>query len=116
MAYEEINPGMWTPKKDGDSLEGIYIRAETDIGPQKSIIYHLEQDKKPISLWGCTILDQKMAWIRPGDKIKITYLGLAEKKPGKNQAKLFKVEVDREPIEPSNVDTDEAGIKEDSTM
>ena len=94
MAYQEINPGMWTPKEDGESLEGVFVRVETNIGPQKSILYHLEAGENPISIWGCMVLDQKMAWVKPGDKVKITYLGLGEKAPGKNAPKLFKVEVD----------------------
>jgi len=95
MAFEEINPGIWTPEKEGDSLEGIFIKAEHDIGPQNSKLYHIEVEEKPISIWGCTILDQKMVWVKTGDKLKVTYLGLGDKQPGKNQTKLFKVEVDR---------------------
>ena len=96
MAYEEVNPGMWTPEKEGDSLEGIFIRAEHDVGPQKSTIYHLEKEGKPMSFWGCTILDQRMAWVKPSDSFRVTYKGLAEPQPGKNPAKIFKVEIDRE--------------------
>lgn len=94
MAYKEVNPGMWTPEKDGDCIEGVFIRAEKDIGLNKSMLYHLESDAKPISVWGSTILDQRMAWIKPGQKIRITFKGLAEKKTGKNAPKIFKVEVD----------------------
>lgn len=117
MAYEEINPGIWTPKNYGESLEGIFIRAENDVGPQKSMLYHLEKEGKPISVWGSVILDQRMVWIRPGSQVKITYLGLGEKTAGKNAPKKFKVEVDiPEVTEPSQVDTEEAGIQEDSTI
>lgn len=117
MAYEEINPGIWTPKNENDFLEGIFIRAENDVGPQNSMLYHLEKEGKPISVWGSVILDQRMVWIRPGSKIKITYLGLADKVAGKNQAKKFKVEVDVPKVEePKEVDTDSAGLDEDNNM
>lgn len=96
MVFKEIDPTMWKPEKDGDSITGIFIRAEADVGENKSMLYHLEADGKPISVWGSTILDQRMAWIKPGNKIRITYKGLAEKQKGKNPAKIFKVEVDQE--------------------
>lgn len=96
MVYEEINPGMWIAENEGDCIEGIFIRAEENVGPQKSTLYHLEKEEKPVSFWGCTILDQRMMWIKPGDKIRVTYKGLGEKQPGKNQAKIFKVEIDKE--------------------
>lgn len=95
MAYEEINPGLWTPEKEGDFLEGVLIKAEKNVGSQESMMYHLERDGNPISLWGSVMLDQRMMWAKPGDKLKITYKGLAEKQPGKNPAKIFKVEIDR---------------------
>lgn len=95
MAYEEINPSIWTPEKEGDFIEGVFIKAEENVGPQDSKLYHLEVEEKPISIWGCAILDQRMVSVKPGDKLRITYKGLGEKQPGKNQAKIFKVEVDR---------------------
>ena len=96
MAFQEINPTIWTPVEIDDSVEGIFIKAELNVGPQNSTLYHLEVEQKPVSIWGCTILDQRMVSIKPGDKLRVTYKGLAEKQPGKNPAKIFKVEVDRE--------------------
>ena len=97
MAFKEINPDVWSPEKDGDSITGILLRTEQDVGPNDSMMYHLESDGKPISVWGCTILDQRMQFVSAGSKIRITYKGLAEKKSGaKNPAKIFSVEVDDE--------------------
>lgn len=96
MAFEEINPGIWTPETENESIEGVFVKAEHDVGPQKSTLYHLEVKEKPLSVWGCAILDQRMVWLKPGKKIRITYKGLAEKQPGKNPAKIFKVEVDND--------------------
>lgn len=94
MVYEEVSPGMWTPEEDGDCIEGVFIRAEKDVGPQKSMLYHLEVEGKPMSFWGCAILDQRMIWVKSGSKIRVTFKGLAEAQPGKNPAKIFKVEID----------------------
>jgi hypothetical protein len=95
MAFEEVNPGIWTPENEDDSITGVFVRAESDVGQNKSMIYHLEIDGKPLSVWGCAILDQRMIAVRPGDKVRITYKGLGEKAGGKNAPKIFKVEIDR---------------------
>ena len=96
MAFEEIEPGIWTPKEEGDSITGVFIKAESEVGPNNSMLYHIEVDGKPESIWGCTVLDQRMISVLPGDKIRITYKGLGEAKGGaKNPPKLFKVEIDR---------------------
>ena len=79
----------------GDCIEGVFIRAEKKtFGNTESMLYHLEVEEKPISVWGCVVLDQKMMFVNPGDKVKITYTGKSKAQPGKNPAKLFSVAVD----------------------
>lgn len=97
MVYKEINPSTWVYEKEGDFIEGVLVRSESDVGVNKSNIYTLEVSPgKFIGVWGSTILDQRMNLVNVGDKVKITYKGLSEKKAGKNPAKIFKVEVDQE--------------------
>jgi len=98
MAYEEINPTDWTYKEDGDFIEGFLVQIQEDIGPNKSKLYTVEAPEGVKNVWGATLLDSRMALVKVGEKIKITYKGLAEAKKGKNPAKIFKVEVDKEPI------------------
>ena len=95
MAYQEINPTDWTYEKDGDFIEGTLIRVQENIGPNQSMLYSIETFEEVKSVWGATILDQRMALVKVGDKIKITYKGLAEPKAGQQAAKIFKVEVDK---------------------
>jgi len=95
MTYEEVNPGMWIPEKEDEFIEGIYINFQQDVGANKSMLYTLEVDGKPLSVWGCAVLDQRMIVVKPGDKLKITYKGLGEKTGGKNAPKIFKVEKDQ---------------------
>jgi len=95
MAYEKVEVGLWKPEKENDFIEGFFIRFESDVGTNHSMLYHLEVDKKPVSVWGAAILDTKMVAIKSGDKIKIVYLGLGEAKPGKNAPKQYDVFVDR---------------------
>ena len=97
MAYKEINPDVWKPEKDGDFVEGVLIAVEKDVGENKSFLYTIEQSPSNyINIWGSTILDPRMRLALIGDKIRITFKGLGEKKGGKQAPKIFKVEVDRE--------------------
>ena len=96
MVYEEVNPTAWIPKTEGEFIEGILLFSQADVGVNKSMIYNIETEEGIKSVWGSVILDSKMALVKVGEKIKITYLGKAkEKKGGKNPAKLFKVEIDK---------------------
>jgi len=96
MAYQEINPSEWNYQNDGDFVEGILVRVQDNIGVNKSMLYSIETPEGVKSVWGAAILDSRMALVKVGDKIKVTYKGLAEAKGGKNPAKIFKVEVDKE--------------------
>jgi len=97
MTYQEINPSTWTYSNDGDFIEGFLIRVQHDIGANKSMLYSIETQEGVKNVWGATILDERMALVKVGDKVKITYKGLAtEAKKGKNPAKIFKVEVDKD--------------------
>jgi len=95
--FKEINPDVWKYENDGDAIEGVLVKREDNVGANESTIYSLETSPGVFkSVWGSVILDQRMALVKIGQKIRITYKGLAEKQPGKNAAKLFKVEVDNE--------------------
>lgn len=96
MAFQEINPGIWTYQKDGDSIEGELIAMQTEVGPNKSKLYSIKlKDNTIKNIWGSIILDDRMNLVKIGDVVKITYKGLGEKtKKGKNAPKLFKVEID----------------------
>ncbi len=103
MVYQEIDPTDWTYEKEGDFIEGILIRVQEKIGPNQSMLYSIENLKGMKSVWGATILDSRMALVKVGEKIKITYKGLAKPTAGKKPAKIFKVEVDK-PIIASTLD------------
>ena len=55
MAFEENNPGFWTPENEEDSITGVLIKVEDDVGQNKSKLYHLEVDGKPTQItWAFT--------------------------------------------------------------
>jgi len=95
MVFQENNPEVFEFKEEGDNVMCHLIKIQEGIGANKSKMYTLESDGKPVSVWGSTILDQRMIGIKLGDLIKIVYKGHGEKKPGKNAPKIFQVLVDR---------------------
>ena len=92
--FKEINPSTWTYENDGDFIEGILVQKQKDIGENKSMLYSIETPEGVKNVWGSMVLDQRMAFIDVGARVRITYKGLAEAKKGKNPAKIFKVELD----------------------
>ena len=95
MAYQKIEPNLWTYEKDGDFVEGIVVAKEPNVGKNDAWIYSIETPEGIKNVWGCTILDSRMVFVKVGDKIKITFRGLGEAKSGRNAPKKFDVEVDK---------------------
>jgi len=97
MTYHEIEPRIWKPEKENDFIEGVLVTKQENVGENKSMLYGLETADGIKNVWGSTILDERMAFTKIGDKIKITFKGLAkDSKKGRNPAKIFKVEIDRD--------------------
>jgi hypothetical protein len=94
-AWNKVELGTWKFEKENDSIEGIFIKAEQDVGQNKSMLYHLEVEGKPLAVWGSVVLDTKMTVVKPNDKIKIVYLGKGVQKGGKNAPKLFDVFIEK---------------------
>jgi len=92
MDFESIEPNVWKPEREGDTITGLLVRKERDVGVNKSCLYHLEtQDKKQISVWGSTVLDSRLDYVNEGEVIRITYKGTETNKRGQ-PVKIFKVE------------------------
>lgn len=95
MAYEEVNPNIWRPEREGELIEGVLTNVQQDVGANESKLYTIESALGITNVWGSTVLDSRMAVVKVGDKVRITYQGLGIKKGGKNPPKMFKVEIDR---------------------
>ena len=85
MVLREIGkefPENWKPENAGDCIEGIYAKKKIDVGPKNSLMYYIDVDGVIKTIWGCKVLDDKMddLELSIGDKIKITYEGMDEKK------------------------------------
>ena len=91
------NNEEWVKVEIGDAVEweeigqeivGILKNIRRDVGENKSIMYEIEEeDGSIISIWGSTILDNRMIRVDVGDKVKIIYKG--KKQSQKNKTRSF---------------------------
>lgn len=82
---------IWDPQAIGESIQGIYIEKEEDVGQYSSNLYTLKTDKGEIKFWGSTVLDELMEKVLMGYEVSIIYQGKQPSKKGKNPWKDYKV-------------------------
>lgn len=104
MARREIQSedlgNLFTFKKFGDCLEGVYVGSrEVDGQFGRQTLYDVENEGVIYSAPGSAGLNPKMAKVETGTRVWITYV--SDKETGKNRdgtdknpMKVFKVEVD----------------------
>lgn len=93
-----IAPSSLTPtaqwEEYGNFVIGEYLGMQENVGPNASRLYNLRlDDGETVSVWGTTVLDNRIDLLRPpvGSRLTIIYAGESEAKKGQNPAKLFKV-------------------------
>ena len=106
MAFEKVEIDTWKPQATNESIEGIFIKAEPNVGTNKSMLYSIDVKGKPWAVWGSAILDPKMVAVKLGDLIKIVFTGKGEAKGGHNAPKLFDVYIDYEHRDKMMADTE----------
>jgi len=89
MEWKEIQPNIWKPEKEGDSIEGTLVSKDTT-GTYGSMAYSMETSEGASLVWGSAVLDERMKYAKPGDYIKIEYKGTEKNKKGQD-VKIFKV-------------------------
>lgn len=88
MAWKQIiednpdngNDDIWR-YQDGGSLEGEYIKKDTEVGQYDSNVYHIKTKDGVKKVFGSTVLDGRMDKVAIGTTVKIESLG---KPTGKN--------------------------------
>jgi hypothetical protein len=100
MVFEKIeNNKVWTPKKEGDFIEGVLISKEPSEKYPDNFVYNLEVkdengeiiEKK---VYGSSILNNIMDVVNLGSYIKIVYIGTKPSKKGAD-TKVFEVYIDK---------------------
>jgi len=90
VEFQKIEPGVWKPVNAGDAIEGVLISiAESKRFGGK--VYHMESSKgEQIVVFGTTILDDRMGYIKPGEYCKIEFKGCV-KNAKQQDTKMFEV-------------------------
>lgn len=90
--WQKIEPTSWKPSKEGDELAGVLVEVQSNVGQNSSMLYTIEQlNGERVDVWGSTVLDTRMKNVQVGNEVKIVFLGLGQKKGGKQAPKLFDV-------------------------
>ena len=90
--WSTVEPGVWKPEKDGDSIEGKLVTKKRDIGINNSKAYYIEKaDGTTWMCWGSTVLDDRMEFVDVNEMVRITYKGTQPNSRGQD-TKIFKVE------------------------
>lgn len=83
------------PTRDGPGTEtvGKYLETEEHVGQFDSSVHKFEDaDGKEFQVWGNTVLDARFARVKPGQEVKIVYLGQSpSKEKGRSAFKNFDV-------------------------
>jgi hypothetical protein len=72
-------------------IVGIYLAKEENVGSNNSNLYKLEVGEDVVGVWGSTVLDNKMNLAKPGDEVKIVYLGKAKNPKTGREYKNYEV-------------------------
>lgn len=76
----------------GESIEGLYLDMDHDVGENKSSVLHIRPDgEEPTSIWVNDILNSKLKLVSIGEYIKITRTEDTQNKLGNRSYKTYKV-------------------------
>jgi len=91
--WKTIQPTVWKPADVGDNIIGMLVNKEpNDENSGISAKYYIENEKGTFFAWGSTVLDDRLQYVKVGQKIRITFEGKTKNKRGQD-VNLFKVEV-----------------------
>jgi len=94
MAYQKIEPKNWKPETQGDCIEGTLTAKAPSLRYPETQQYGLLTIKgENFTIFGSTILDDRMEHVNVGNKIKMVFNGLIKNKKGQD-TKTFDVFVD----------------------
>ena len=91
IEFEQITPEIYKFENPEDSITGVLLEKLSNIGANESNMYALETKEGFQKIWGSTVLDNLMAYVKVGDIVRITFQG--KEKNAKNQdVNVFTVE------------------------
>ena len=91
--WKSIEPGVWKPEKIGDQIIGVLLSKEPkDENAGLSARYYLENEDGRFLIWGTAVIDDRMHYVKVGNKVRITFEGKTTNKR-KQEVNLYTVEV-----------------------
>lgn len=76
MVFQKVEVNAWKFNNTGDEIIGTLAAVRDDVGINKARVYDLQiSDVLKVSVWGSTVLNEKMHEVKIGQLIKIIYLG-----------------------------------------
>ena len=92
MKWTELTSNMntWQPEAN-ETIQGRLSEIKTDVGPNHSNVYVVENEHGETDIWGSTVLDQEIPKLDVGTYIKIQYLGEKTNPSTGRTYKAFKV-------------------------
>jgi len=88
---------MWNFEEKNE-LEGLFVRREDNVGPNNSKVYYVNVNGEEVCFWGNTVLDNQLAGVIEGKRVKVNYLGKAVSPKTKREYKNFEVYLWEEPL------------------
>ena len=95
--WKTIEPGIWKPEKEGENIIGVLVSKEPrDENTGFSARYYLDTKDGMFLVWGTAVIDDRMQYVKVGDRIRITYEGKTKNKRNQD-VNLFKIEISENP-------------------
>ena len=95
--WRPIEPSVWKPETEGDNISGVLVNKEQkDEQSGLSARYYLENSEGKFLVWGTAVIDDRMQYVKTGQKIRITYQGKTKNKRNQD-VNLYKIEVAETP-------------------
>ncbi|MFC1895645.1 hypothetical protein ACFL0Q_03140 [Thermodesulfobacteriota bacterium] len=93
--WKTIEPGIWKPEQKGEDITGVLVsKAPKDENTGYSARYYLDTTKGMYLVWGSAVIDDRMQYVKIGDKIRITFEGKTKNKRNQD-VNLFTIEVEQ---------------------
>jgi hypothetical protein len=91
--WKTIEPGVWKPEQKGDHIIGVLVnKTPKDEQSGLSARYYIENENGTFFLWGSAVIDDRMQYVKVGQKVRITFEGKTKNKRNQD-VNLYTVEV-----------------------
>lgn len=103
--WKTIEPSVWKPEQVGDHIVGTLLnKTPKDEQSGLSARYYIENPEGTSFVWGSAVIDDRMQYVKVGQKVRITFEGKTKNKRNQD-VNLYTVEVsDTQSDNPDPVD------------